>query len=122
MIPDENKETLYDLTSLRLISRGNTAFVELMVNTFCDQTPPTVREMKETFNSGDLAKMSALAHKIKPSIDNLYITSLKQIIRNIEGYDAKKPGSINIVESLHQLDEIITRVVKMMRLEFPGHY
>lgn len=120
MIPHENEEALYDLSSLRSISRGNNAFIELMVNTFCEQTPPAVHEMKECYNSGNLTRMKALAHKIKPSIDNLHINPLKQTIRDIENFDAEKTGDTNIVDYLNKTDMIITKVVKMMKLEFPG--
>jgi len=88
---DDNKtatltmpEKIYDLTDLRAISRGNEAFVIKMVNMFIEQTPLNLAEMESRYNENDYKGMAAVAHKIKPSIDNMGIISLKEVIREIE--------------------------------------
>lgn len=91
--------SLFDLTALNEISRGNEMFVKKMLNLFCMQTPPFVEEMINAYHNNDLKRMGDIAHKIKPSIDNLNIVSLKQIVRSIE-----KQGAANqYVPELQQM-------------------
>jgi len=75
---------LYDLSNLQTIAQGNTAFVRKMIDLFLDQTPPMLVQMNEAFLQNNLSTVSGLAHKMKPSLDNLGIVSLKEVIRQIE--------------------------------------
>lgn len=89
----ETKEeaALYDLTTLETIAQGNTDFVRKMIDLFLHQTPPMLDQMKEALLQNDLSTISGLAHKMKPSLDNLGIVSLKEVIRTIE-----KAGELGI--------------------------
>ena len=75
---------LYDLSSIKIISRGDKTFVKKLIHIFVTQTPPQVEAMKEKYLQADYKSMSFIAHKIKPSIDNMGIASLKEPIREIE--------------------------------------
>jgi response regulator RpfG family c-di-GMP phosphodiesterase len=106
---------MYDLKMLEAVSNGNTAFIEKMTTLFCEQTPQIVDDMKTAFAKGDLEKMGALAHKIKPSIDNLNILQLKDTIRTIEkaGKENNNLPSLNIL--LQQTHDIINTVVNQIK-------
>lgn len=75
---------LYDLSSIKLISRGDKSFLKKLIHIFVTQTPLQVEAMKEKYLEADYKAMSFIAHKIKPSIDNMGIASLKEPIREIE--------------------------------------
>ncbi|MDH3650981.1 MAG: PAS domain S-box protein, partial [Saprospiraceae bacterium] len=108
-------EDLYDLSQLMEIGRGNLAFIKKMVNIFCDQTPAMVKEMLSSYHSGDLQKMGLLAHKMKPSVDNLGILSIKQDIRTIE--KAGREGNIDadLEEVILKINKTIEKVILKMR-------
>ena len=110
---------LYDLSSLIAISRGNEIFIQKMVKLFCEQTPPLIEEMISAYLANNLEKMGDLAHKIKPTFDNLNIRLLKQDIRTIE-----KAGKANIAlpdlkELLEKIDQTIAQVIHKMKQDFP---
>ncbi|MGZ3901475.1 MAG: response regulator, partial [Bacteroidia bacterium] len=109
------EEPLYDLTTLNSMSRGNTAFVQKMVNIFCGQTPPMIEEMLAAYNTMDFEKMSSIAHKLKPSIIDFNIKSLVPIIREIEN-SGKAADSSHLKEILNETRDIITKVTDLMRL------
>lgn len=109
------EEPLYDLTTLNSMSRGNTAFVQKMVNIFCGQTPPMIEEMLAAYNTMDFEKMSSIAHKLKPSIIDFNIKSLVPIIREIEN-SGKAVDSSHLKEILYKTRDIITKVTDLMRL------
>ena len=112
-------EKLYDLSSLVEISRGNQSFVKKMVDMFCEQTPKLVDEMLSAFKTNDLEHMGSIAHKMKPSIDNLNISSLKQVIRDIEAAGHEKIEQNTLSAYLKATDSVIKKVVTMMKEEFP---
>ncbi len=90
---------LYDLSSLKQISRGDKTFEEKMLNLFIDQTPQLFREMYAAFKEGSFLVVRALAHKVKPSIDNMGINSLYSLVKDIE----KIAGDGSAVDQLEKM-------------------
>jgi two-component system, sensor histidine kinase len=115
----QNNEPLYDLSQLIAISRGNELFVNKMIDIFCEQTPVLLNQMEEAFHSNDLERMGEIAHKMKPSIDNLNITRLKQVIRDIEHTGKEKTAGQELTETFAQIRAIVTRVVEGLRKDYP---
>jgi PAS domain S-box-containing protein len=74
----------YDLSEIRNISRGNEEFVKKMLRMFVEQTPGHISEMKLKYKAKELNGLGEIAHRIKPTIDNMGIVSLKATIREIE--------------------------------------
>ena len=60
--------------------------------------------------------MGAIAHKIKPSIDNLNIHSLKQVIRDIEAAGKEQKETGNLEEFLNQTQKTIAAIVSDMQI------
>jgi HPt (histidine-containing phosphotransfer) domain-containing protein len=115
----QNNEPLYDLSQLIAISRGNELFVKKMVDIFCDQTPVLLNQMEEAYHSNELERMGEIAHKMKPSIDNLNITPIKQVIRNIEHTGKENTAGQDLTKTFAQTREIITRVIEGLRKDYP---
>lgn len=98
----------YDLTGLKSISKGNDAFVKKMLQLFIEQGPATVREIKQAYEINELEKIKKLAHRLKPSIDNLGIVSIKEEIRDIE----KNAATYGQSEQLQKLITVVVTVVE----------
>lgn len=110
-------ESLYNLTTLKEISKGNLAFIEKMIHLFLDIAPKTVSEIKEAFAKSNIELVNKLAHKLKPSIDNLSIISLKKLIRQIEVFDASQQSINTLQQMIEQLEEIMIQVVTRLKNE-----
>lgn len=105
----------YNLKSLHEMSRGSTDFIQKMLHLFVDTTPQYLNQINTLFAENDLIGLKKIAHKMKPSIDNMGISAIKDDIRNIEYFDESKPheelrGMIEKVnkvlgEVVHQLKE-----------------
>lgn len=119
-MPDSNDVLLYDLTNLNTISGGNEAFIKKMLAIFCEQTPQMMQEMQEAFTTNELEKMGALAHKIKPSIDNLAINSLKQVIRDIEAAGKGKLTTDDLPSQLQLCQDVVVKVIAQMHNAYPN--
>ncbi len=106
-----SEATLFDLTRLQEISRGNNDFVKKMIGLFLQQVPLSIQEIRELAHKGEFEKMRSIAHRIKPSIDNLRILSVAPQIRVIELWDPSK-GTLNELNDLiAKIDGVIASVV-----------
>jgi PAS domain S-box-containing protein len=110
-------ETLYDLSEVRAISRGNKAFLHRIVNLFCDQTPGLVTQMKTAAGNNDFDAVGSIAHKIKPSIDNLKINHAVEVIRSIEKNSKEKINLEQLPELIEILEQSITMAISKMKAE-----
>ena len=88
----QNNNSLYNLEKLYSLSGGNNEFIKKMVALFSDQAPKSAVEMSEAFENRDFEKLKAVAHRMKPSIDNMGIP-LGTEIRQIEQLAANKTDS-----------------------------
>ena len=113
---DQMGNGLYKLDMLEKISRGNDVFVKKMIELFIQQTPQAVREIKEAYEANDFAKVKAVAHKMKPSIDNMEITSLVSDIRQIEAMAIQLKRSVELDILIRKLEDVIERVVADLKL------
>ncbi len=111
-------ELLYDLSMLEEISQGNNAFILKLVKLFCDQSPKMVEQIKDAYQAKNYSSMSAIAHKIKPSIDNLRITSLQQAIRKIEKVGLTEVGHESIDTEINLIEKGITTAIDQMKHHF----
>lgn len=99
----------YDLTEIKNISRGNEAFVQKMVKMFAEQMPKHIEELRMKYEEKELDAVGEIAHRIKPTIDNMGINNSKKWIRDVERM--AKAGEDNEV-----LPDLIARVEKEVRL------
>jgi len=113
-------EELYDLSQLTAISRGNELFVKKMVAIFCGDTPGMLQTMMDAYYAGDLEKMGEVAHRIKPSIDNLSITSIKQTIRDIEKMGSGDLPVTGLKETLDKVITTINEVIASLKTKYPA--
>lgn len=75
---------LYNLTMIYGIAGGDESFVKRMLKLFLDTMPDTLVEIQQNTEMQNWTLVSKLAHKMKSTIDSMGITSLKDIIRQIE--------------------------------------
>ncbi|MCW3092539.1 MAG: luxQ 5 [Ferruginibacter sp.] len=113
-------DKLYDLSAIRTISRGNEMFVIKMVNMLIDQVPVQVAQMEARYDEGDYKGMAAIAHKIKPGIDNMGIVSLKESIREIEKIGKTGIANDALGYLLKTVSKNLNKVIEALQMEFDG--
>ena len=109
---------LFNLSALQIISRGDKGFIEKMLKMFMAQTPALVWEMEEKYQQKDYKAMGLIAHKIKPSIDNMGIASLKECIREIEKIGREHRDDETIPHLLQKIKTTISLVTDALQKEF----
>ena len=108
---------LFDLSKLKGIANGNEAFVKKMIQLFIDQTPPSVAAMEAAYRANDFEAVSKIAHRIKPSIDNMGIISLKSNIREIELQAVEFQQSERLIQLIDHVKRVIGMVVESLKEE-----
>jgi CheY-like chemotaxis protein/HPt (histidine-containing phosphotransfer) domain-containing protein len=77
-------DTIYDLTSLNNISRGNEEFIAKMIAVFIEQTTDALEKSETAINQNNFLEVSRLIHKIKPSVESLGISSILSELKILE--------------------------------------
>jgi PAS domain S-box-containing protein len=110
---------LYELSKLEQIAGNNKPFIQKMIRLFIQQAPSDVAEMAASFASGDMVKVKSVAHRMKPSIDNLGISSLYDLIREIETYNEKETAPALLQAKITGLRQVIISVADQLKEELP---
>jgi len=107
--------SLYDLSMIEQIAHGNQDFIKKMINMFIDTMPTAIAEMKDHQENGNWPALGAVAHKVKPTIDTLGITSLKEDVRSMEKYGKDLTNLDEIPSMLSNFDHVIGQVIEDMK-------
>jgi HPt (histidine-containing phosphotransfer) domain-containing protein len=118
MDTEEPEPVYYDITEIRTISRGNEAFITKMLKMFVEQIPVYVQEMKRHLAEGQLVQMGEIAHRIKPTIDNMGIASCKTIIREIERMGKASEDNGNLGTLMEKVETDVNKAVEAIRKDF----
>jgi PAS domain S-box-containing protein len=77
---------LYDLTILKKLSHGDDSFVDKMIHMFINLSEKAIIELHDANQRKDYQHVKKTAHRMRPSIDNMGIETLKGKIRELENF------------------------------------
>jgi PAS domain S-box-containing protein len=107
----------YDLSALKIISRGNEEFVNKMIRLFIKTIPSSLQTMKKAFQEKDFKTLQAIAHRIKPSINDMGITDITDEIKQIELLALEDPHSDALPRLLEKTEKVLDKVIDQMKKE-----
>ncbi|ADB39153.1 PAS domain S-box protein [Spirosoma linguale] len=107
--------SLYNLSRLEMISRGSQEFIQKMIQLFCTEAPDVATQIKAAYEVGDFAKVKYLAHRIKPTIDTMDITSQIDAIRKIEELAIIGENSSEFKSLVDDFEKTIHQVTEHMQ-------
>ena len=111
----EKMDTLYDLSKLKEIAKGNQEFIDRMVQMFIDQGPSSVQEITEAFKAKDFSTVNKVAHRFKTSVNNMGISTLKTDITEIELLAESDPSSEKLGGLIAKLETVIGQVITQLK-------
>ena len=85
---------------------------------FVDQVPKHLEEMKEKFEANELVAVGEIAHRIKPTIDNMGIISCKESIREIEKIGKAGVDTGTLLQLIQKVEKDIGLVVDAIKKDF----
>jgi len=115
--PKEIKK-LYDLSSLEAMDAGNGDFLPKILNVFVDMSRKSIDQLKSAYEERDLNTLRKVAHKLKPSIDQLKIELLKTKIREIEKYPEVELPDPHLENLLEDVIEVLTTAIREIESKY----
>lgn len=113
----KNNDELYSLKKLKEISRGNKDFVKNMINVFIESASTSIEEMNVALKDNDIKTLKKIAHKLRPSVSNMQIKSLYNILKDVE-FEAETLQNNGKLESkISEIEQILKQVMKKILLE-----
>ncbi|WP_107038047.1 PAS domain S-box protein [Brumimicrobium mesophilum] len=107
----ESIPQLYDLSTIEKMSRGNQEFVQKMISIFISIAKENTEILKKALDENDMTTIEKTAHKIKPSIDQMGITSLKDLVRKLEKIESLETNPQEVKKMVNQLTDTLSKIV-----------
>ena len=104
-----DSERTTDLSYLVSICGDDPEFKKEMIETFLNNTPPLINEMKDLLKTSEWKKIGDIAHKIKPSITFMGIHSAKDLILDLEMKGRQQDGVSDIPLMIDKFEDICTK-------------
>lgn len=106
-VDNEEGSVLYNLDTLQKLFKNDQNQIKLMIDIFINQIDSICPEINAAYLNGNLNTVYRLVHKIKPSIETMGITGIKEAIRYIEKSTKENSNSV-------QLQEYITKLINTL--------
>lgn len=107
------KQSLFSLD--KLTAMGDQGFVIRMLNLFIEQVPASVTKLKEAYETSDFETVKYLAHRLRPSIRNMGITSAEQEIDQIEALAEAGTKSTEMELLIAKVEQVASEVAQELR-------
>jgi HPt (histidine-containing phosphotransfer) domain-containing protein len=114
---EDNSKKLYDLINLEEIGGGSDEFVVEMIKLFIIQAKNTIKGFNSAYDKKDLEEIRSLAHQIKPSIDNIKITLIMPVIREIENLAEDNGPAEKMVPCIMEVNTVLENVIVQLESE-----
>lgn len=114
-IAEESPVALYDLKNLYSISRGDEVFVNKMIGLFVSSIPAALQQIQQAFESNDRETIAAVAHRIKPSIQNMCITSLKNDMQDLEKSRNEDFQFDKGLKTFERIKSVLTAIIEQLK-------
>lgn len=117
MKASENSQ-LYDLTVLRQMLLNEDDLLQ-MIGIFITSTPKILADINEACQNKDDDKLAKNAHQLKPSLDLIGISSLKEDIRRIDKLNKVQQLSVGELRAIvDYLNNVLRKVFDQLYEEF----
>lgn len=102
-------QELFDLSTLKEMSRGNESFYLKMLNIFISSVEETNSELNSFVIPQDNVKVAKLLHRMKPSVLNLNINSVKEDVYFLEKVNEESDPA-EVKKSLDHFNAVTNKV------------
>ena len=97
-----NSDKPYNIQNIYELASGDKSFVKRLITIFITETPETISNIYVAHKNGDQETVRKLAHRIKPSIKNLGITSIVNDLLDVElgNYPDQTEAKLNKISAV----------------------
>jgi len=114
--PETNE---YGIGELKKIARGNETIIVSLLQAFIAETRLAAIDINQGFETGDMKRMKAAAHRIKPSLTTLFLSKEIEIVKRIESGDWKAKNRPDLKSLVDGFNTGIGRIIDCIMADFP---
>src|SRR5437867_13368514 len=103
---------LFNIENLKNISRGNRDFITKMLNIFVKEMSLALQEICAGEESNNLEKIRSTAHRIKPSLSNMAVDSIRDDILKLEMFDPSGKQIAQLPEIINRVESVLTAAIE----------
>lgn len=108
---------LYNLEQIVSLARNDTSYIRKMIEIFSEQAVISITQLQDAFTAKDPETIYQVAHRIKPSLDTMGISSLHAVIRELEK-TAKEGADLRLLAPMiESVVSTLTTVVTQLKEE-----
>ena len=115
-VPDN--EPLFDIKKLLQIGGGNNDFIMQMLKLFINDVPQSVQKIKDAYDTRDYETMKYLTHRIRPSLHNMSVNSIKNEVLQIEKLAEKAENHPSLEKMIDNMIHVTNKVVVQLKSEY----
>lgn len=97
---EHTNNEFYSLGKFIELSKGDNKFFQTLLEKFITSTSEAFGEIIISQKEKDLAKLKAMVHKIKPSVEMLCVSKMPELIRSIEDENSDPDTAFKSSEEL----------------------
>lgn len=113
----EQEGKLYNLATIEEISGGSREFIRDMMQLFIETMPRLADQMVNSMQGNDWGGVKAVAHQVKPTMELMGITALKDDVVVIEKY-AKEESNLDLIPAMvEKFYAVIQKIVEALKVE-----
>jgi HPt (histidine-containing phosphotransfer) domain-containing protein len=115
----DHRNELYSIVHINELAQGDESFIRSILMTFQKNIPIYLKDISEGIIEKDFKRVTSAAHQLKPSIDILEMTSIKDVVRFIEKEALKNDkGLAKLKDSSDILSHYLMSVLTAMHSHF----
>lgn len=108
-------EKLYDLSYLQELSQGDETFTLQIIETFVSMAEQSIRQLKAALIESDFVAIKKIAHKIKPTLANFQIVTIKSIIDRLNATDQGIENKDILKADVEKVIEVLAKVLEELK-------
>lgn len=106
-----------DVEYLTKIYENDATIIQIMFDAFLNDSSPRWKDLNETIESRDFAKVASVAHSIKPSFSMVGLTWLHPKIAELEGTAKNNPDYEKIKTLYREITDELIRMEPILQEE-----
>jgi len=103
-------DALFDLSKLKVISKGNQEFESKMLEIFKKLIIENIDSLQEALRLNDVEDLKKIAHRIKPSLQQMGVHSIIESIKWVELFDARSESAIQLSEKVVDIIQVLKKI------------
>ena len=115
---DNTDEPLFNLKKLIQIAGDNTNFINQMLTLFVTDVPDSMAKIKEAYENRDFQVIKYLAHRIRPSLQNMCIDSIKEDTFLLENMAIAEKDGEEMENLINKMSGVINKVSAKIKADY----